>query len=53
MQADDLYALTKCSLDDEEYKVAGQTVKGTANDEYHVDEQALQKQIIDLFYVEN
>ncbi len=53
MQADDLYALTKCSLDDKEYKVAGQTVKGIANDEYHVDEQALQKQIIDLFYVEN
>lgn len=53
MQTDDLYALTKYTLDDTEYKVPGETVAGSANDEYHVDEEALQKQIIDLFYVEN
>lgn len=53
MQADDMYALTKYSLVDADYKVPGETIKGDANDEYHVDEEALQKQIIDLFYVEN
>ena len=33
--------------------VPGEGAAGAYHDEYHVDEQALQKQIIDLFYVEN
>lgn len=53
MDSEDMYALTKYNLDTEECKVPGKTVEGVANDEYHVDEDALRRLLIDLFYDEN
>lgn len=53
MDADDMYTLAKYTLDQNEYKVPGETVEGTANDEYHVDEEALKSMIVELFYDEN
>ncbi len=53
MQAEDVYNFSKFDLDDNDLKVPGETKKGEFNDEYYVDEDALQKLIIELFYVEN
>lgn len=53
MAADDMYTLAKYTLEQDEYKVPGQTVEGDAHDEYIVDESALRDMIVDLFYVEN
>ncbi|MDD5798139.1 MAG: LCP family protein [Clostridiaceae bacterium] len=53
MDADDMLALSKYTLDEQEYKVPGKTVEGIANDEYHVDEEALKSMIVELFYDEN
>ena len=53
MQAEDVYNFSKFDLNDNDLKVPGETKKGEFNDEYYVDEDALQKLIIELFYVEN
>lgn len=53
MDAESMYALAKYHLDEQEYKVPGETVAGMVNDEYNVDNKALQQLIVDLLYSEN
>ncbi len=53
MDSEDMFALARYSLDEKECKVPGETVAGLANDEYHVDEDALKSLIVELFYDEN
>lgn len=53
MDAESMYALATYRLDENEYKVPGETVAGIANDEYNIDDKALRLMILDLFYIEN
>ena len=50
LDAETMKMLVNCTLLDESLKVPGTTVEGELYDEYHVDEEALQALLIQLFY---
>ncbi len=50
LDAETLQMLAEYDLQEETLKVPGATVAGAVHDEYHVDEEALQQMIIELFY---
>lgn len=50
MDAETIKTLASCTLLDESLNVPGTTVEGMLYDEYHVDEEALQALLIQLFY---
>ncbi len=51
MDADTMLRLIRTPLDPVSFKVPGQTLAGERHDEYHIDEQALQGLILELFYL--
>lgn len=51
MSIDQMKALSSYEMTDDVLKVPGKTVAGEEHDEYHVDDKALQKMIVDTFYV--
>lgn len=50
-EAELLKKLSAYPISDEKYKVPGQLQEGLMNDEFYVDEEALQQLIVDLLYV--
>lgn len=51
MKLEEVKALATYEIDENILKVPGETVAGEEHDEYHVDTAALQKMIIDIFYI--
>lgn len=51
LKADEMRDLSHYEKEEPMYKVPGVTVPGEEHDEYQVDEDELQKMIIDLFYI--
>lgn len=50
LSASEVQALAEYEMDDTSYQVPGESVAGELHDEFHVDEQALQDLVIQLFY---
>lgn len=51
MSADDIKALSEYELNEEILTVPGEVREGAEHDEFYVDDEALYRQILDLFYI--